>query len=106
MRKCGSIVCRWHLCLPKGPTNSAHMRNIVTTALQWQYLQTELILWIRLLLGTYFALDTLEELLVVGYCVSGISSQSVSDHYSHNVQTYFSAKSKFSYGRSGCITVL
>jgi hypothetical protein len=35
-------------CLPKGPTNSARMRTIVTALLQWQYLQTELILWIHL----------------------------------------------------------
>jgi hypothetical protein len=48
MRKCGSIVCKWRPCLPKGPTDSARMRTIVTAALQWQYLHTELILWIRL----------------------------------------------------------
>jgi hypothetical protein len=37
-------------CLPKGPTNSARIRAIVTAALQRQYtyLQTKLILWIRL----------------------------------------------------------
>jgi hypothetical protein len=34
MRKCGSIVCRLRPCLPKGPTNSARMRTIVTAALQ------------------------------------------------------------------------
>jgi hypothetical protein len=44
----GLIVCKWRPCLPKGPTNSARMRTIVTAALQRQYLQTELILWIRL----------------------------------------------------------
>jgi hypothetical protein len=33
----------------KGPTNSACMRTMVTAALQWQYLQMELILWIRLI---------------------------------------------------------
>jgi hypothetical protein len=32
---------------PKGPTNFARMRTIVTAALQRQYFQTELILWIR-----------------------------------------------------------
>jgi hypothetical protein len=32
MRKHGSIICKWHLCLPKGPTNSARMRTIVTAA--------------------------------------------------------------------------
>jgi hypothetical protein len=48
MRKRGSIVCKWRPCLPKGPTNSAQMCTIVTAALQRQYLQTELILWIRL----------------------------------------------------------
>jgi hypothetical protein len=35
-------------CLPKGPINSARMLTIVTAALQRQYLQTDLILWIRL----------------------------------------------------------
>jgi hypothetical protein len=48
MRKCGSIVYKLRPCLPKGPTNSARMRTIVTVALQRQYLQKELILWIRL----------------------------------------------------------
>jgi hypothetical protein len=48
MRKCRSIGCRLLLCLPKGPTNSAHMLTIVTAALQWQYMQMELILWICL----------------------------------------------------------
>jgi hypothetical protein len=50
MRKHGLIVCKLHPCLPKGPTNSARMRIIVTAVLQLQYLQTELILWIRLVL--------------------------------------------------------
>jgi hypothetical protein len=44
MRKRGSIACKWRPCLPKGPTNSARMRIIVTAALQRQYLQTEIIL--------------------------------------------------------------
>jgi hypothetical protein len=48
MRKHGSIVCKLRLCLPKGPTTSACMCTIVTAALQRQYLQTELILWICL----------------------------------------------------------
>jgi hypothetical protein len=48
MRKRGSIVCKLRPCLPKGPANFARMRTIVTAALQRQYLQTELILWIRL----------------------------------------------------------
>jgi hypothetical protein len=48
MRKRGSIVCKLRPCLPKGPTNFARMRIFVTAALQRQYLQTELILWIRL----------------------------------------------------------
>jgi hypothetical protein len=48
MRKRDSIVRKWRPCLPKGPTNSARMRTIVTTELQRQYLQTELTLWIRL----------------------------------------------------------
>jgi hypothetical protein len=48
MNKYGSIVCKLRLCLPKGPTNSVRMLTIVSVALQWQYLQTELILWIRL----------------------------------------------------------
>jgi hypothetical protein len=48
MRKRNSIVCKLCPCLPKGATNSARMRTVVTAALQRQYLQTELILWIRL----------------------------------------------------------
>jgi hypothetical protein len=50
MHKHGLIAYKWHPCLPKGPTNSASMHTIMTTALQWQYLQTELISWIRLAL--------------------------------------------------------
>jgi hypothetical protein len=42
MREHSSTVCKWHPCLPKGPTNSAHVRTIMTAALQQQYLQTEL----------------------------------------------------------------
>jgi hypothetical protein len=42
MLKRGSIVCKLHLCLPKGPINSTRMRTVVTAALQ--YLQMELIL--------------------------------------------------------------
>jgi hypothetical protein len=49
MRKHSSIVCKLRPCLPKGPTNSACMNNIMTAALQRQYLQTEFILWIRLI---------------------------------------------------------
>jgi hypothetical protein len=45
MCKHGLIVCKLRLCLPKGPTNSACMLTIVTTALQRQYLQMEIILW-------------------------------------------------------------
>jgi hypothetical protein len=54
MRKHGSIACKLRLCLPKpkGPTKSASMHTIVTTALQRQYLQTELILWICLVDGS------------------------------------------------------
>jgi hypothetical protein len=50
MCKRGSIVCKWRPCLPKGPPNSARMHTIVTAVLQRQYLQTELILWIRLVI--------------------------------------------------------
>jgi hypothetical protein len=46
MHKHGSIVCKLHLYLPKGPTNSARIHTIVAAVLQRQYLQTELILWI------------------------------------------------------------
>jgi hypothetical protein len=46
MRKRDLIVCKWRPCLPNGPTKSAQMCTIVTAALQRQYLQTELILWI------------------------------------------------------------
>jgi hypothetical protein len=48
MCKRGSIVCKLRPFLPKGQTNPARMRTIVTGALQRQYLQTELNLWIRL----------------------------------------------------------
>jgi hypothetical protein len=51
MRKRTSIVCKLRPCLPKGSTNFARMRTIVTATLQRQYLQTELILWIRLVNG-------------------------------------------------------
>jgi hypothetical protein len=44
-----SIVCEWCLRLPKEPTNAAQMCTIMTAALQRQYLQMELILWIRLI---------------------------------------------------------
>jgi hypothetical protein len=54
MRKRGSIVC-----LPKGPTNSVRMRTNVTAALQRQYLQTELILWIRLVLWISYIIGKL-----------------------------------------------
>jgi hypothetical protein len=50
MRKHGSIVCKLRPYLPIGPTNSARMGTIVTAALQGQYLKTELILWIPLIL--------------------------------------------------------
>jgi hypothetical protein len=50
MRKRGPIVCKLRLPPPKGATNCARMRTIMTAALQRQYtyLQTELILWISL----------------------------------------------------------
>jgi hypothetical protein len=64
MRKHGSVVCKLCPCLPKGPTNSAHIRAIVTAALQWQYLQTDLIMWIRLVhAGVY----TVNYMIVVCY---------------------------------------
>jgi hypothetical protein len=50
-------------CLPKGPTNSARMRTVVTTALQRQYLQTEFILWICLVLETSTLFPTFSNLL-------------------------------------------
>jgi hypothetical protein len=46
MHKHGLIVCKWRVSLPKGQTNSARMRTIVIAVL---YLQTEVILWIRLI---------------------------------------------------------
>jgi hypothetical protein len=69
MRKRGSIVCKLRPCLPKGPTNSARMRTIVTAALERQHLQTELILWIRQIKNT----DCLWKL--------GISNGTVSYHF-------------------------
>jgi hypothetical protein len=53
MHKRGSIACKLRPCLPNGPTNSARMHTIVTAALKWQYLQTEHILWIRLVVEIY-----------------------------------------------------
>jgi len=41
-------VCILHLCLDTESRNSAHMHTIVTTVLQRQYSQTELIFWITL----------------------------------------------------------
>jgi hypothetical protein len=73
MRKRGSIVCKLRPCLPKGPINSASMRTIVTVALQWQYLQTELILWIRLVyarmisLRAYFPARPSDQTTVFGH---------------------------------------
>jgi len=48
MRKHCSNVCEFRPCLATESTNSAPMRTILTAALQWQYLQTELIFWITL----------------------------------------------------------
>jgi len=39
MCKRRSNVCESHQCLATESTNSAHVRTIVTAALQWQYLQ-------------------------------------------------------------------
>jgi hypothetical protein len=49
MHKLGLIVYKLYPCLPKGPINSACMPTIVTSGLQWQYMRTELILWICLI---------------------------------------------------------
>ena len=49
MRKQCSNICKFHPCLATESTNLARMHTIVTTALQRQYLQTELIIWITLL---------------------------------------------------------
>jgi hypothetical protein len=57
MHKRDSIVWKLRPCLPNGPTNSARMRTIVTAALQRQYLQTELILWIRLVLQNHTTME-------------------------------------------------
>ena len=51
MRKHCSDVCKLRLCLNKESKNSARLRTIVTTALQQQYSQTELIFWILLVYG-------------------------------------------------------
>ena len=48
MRKHCSNVCKLRPCLDKESKNSARMRTIVTAALQGQYSQTELIVWITL----------------------------------------------------------
>ena len=42
-------VCKLCLCLATESTNLERMRTIMTEALQWQYLQTELIFWITLI---------------------------------------------------------
>jgi hypothetical protein len=46
------------------------MRTIVTAALQRQYLQTELILWIRLVIKNWLQLERniQEEFYPLGYC--------------------------------------
>jgi len=49
MRKHCSDVCKLLPCLDKESKNSAHMRTIVTAALQRQYSQMELTFWIALL---------------------------------------------------------
>jgi hypothetical protein len=48
MRKHCSDVCKLRKCLDKESNNSAHMRTIVTTVLQQQYSQMELIFLITL----------------------------------------------------------
>jgi len=48
-----SNVCKFRPCLATESTNSAHMRTIVTAALQRQYSQTELIFWITLVYTHY-----------------------------------------------------
>jgi len=48
MRKHCSNVCKLRPCLDKESKISARMNTIVTTALQRQYSQTELIFWITL----------------------------------------------------------
>jgi len=48
MRKHCSNVCKLRPCLDKESKNSAHMRTIVTAALQRQYSKTELTFWITL----------------------------------------------------------
>jgi len=50
MRKNCSNVCKLCPCLVTESTNWARVRTIVTIALQRQYSQTELILWITLVL--------------------------------------------------------
>ena len=41
-------VCELHLRLATESTNSARICTIMTVALQWQHLQTELTFWIAL----------------------------------------------------------
>jgi len=50
MRKHRSNVCKFRPCLATESTNLARMRTIVTAAVQRQYLQTERIFWITLVL--------------------------------------------------------
>ena len=56
MRKHCSDVCKLRPCLNKESKNSAHLRTIVTAALQRQYSQTELIFWISLVNQLAFAI--------------------------------------------------
>jgi hypothetical protein len=57
------MVC---LFLPKGPPNSARMHTIVTAVLQQQYLQTELILWICLVIRNWqFRYDVSTEMYLL-----------------------------------------
>jgi hypothetical protein len=65
MHKHGSIVCKWRPCLPKGPTNSAQMCTIVTASLQRQYLQTELILWMRLVHGSGSGFSPVADICII-----------------------------------------
>jgi hypothetical protein len=48
VRKRGSVVCKWRPCLPKGPTNSAHVHHHDHSAAA-AILAMELILCVRLL---------------------------------------------------------
>ena len=57
MRKHCSKVCMFHPCLATESTNSSRIRTIMTTALHWQFSQTELTFWITFVTLKHFSFN-------------------------------------------------